>query len=143
VPAGATIADGIAVRRVGALTYELAARLVDNVVTVDEAELANAVLLLLEIEKTVVEGAGAAPLAALLNRSLGLTGGRVALVLQHVLLCTKTRQSPGPTDRVTPGLIRGPSAVAPPLPNPPVLGVRPALLRASVPPRGEGLFAVD
>jgi threonine dehydratase len=81
VPAGATIADGIAVRRVGALTYELAARLVDNVVTVDEEELANAVLLLLEIEKTVVEGAGAAPLAALLNRSLGLTGGRVALVL--------------------------------------------------------------
>ena len=81
VPAGATIADGIAVRRVGALTYELAARLVDNVVTVDEEELANAVLLLLEIEKTVVEGAGAAPLAALLNRSLGLTGGRVVLVL--------------------------------------------------------------
>ena len=81
VPAGATIADGIAVRRVGALTYELAARLVDNVVTVDEEELANAVLLLLEIEKTVVEGAGAAPLAALLNRPLGLAGGRVALVL--------------------------------------------------------------
>jgi len=81
VPAGATIADGIAVRRVGALTYDLATRFVDNVVTVDEEELANAVLLLLEIEKTVVEGAGAAPLAALLNRSLGLTGGRVVLVL--------------------------------------------------------------
>jgi threonine dehydratase len=76
-----TIADGIAVRQVGALTLELARRWVDRVVTVDEEELSNAVLLLLEIEKTVVEGAGAAPLAALLNRPLGLEGRRVALVL--------------------------------------------------------------
>ena len=81
VPAGATIADGIAVRRVGEVTFALAARLVDEMVTVDEEELANAVLLLLEIEKTVVEGAGAAPLAALLNRPLGLAGRRVALIL--------------------------------------------------------------
>jgi threonine dehydratase len=81
VPAGATIADGIAVRQVGEVPYAVASRLVDAVVTVDEEELANAVLLLLEIEKTVVEGAGAAPLAALLNRPLGLTGGHVALVL--------------------------------------------------------------
>ena len=81
LPAGATIADGIAVRQVGALTYGLTARLVDDVVSVDEEELANAVLLLLEIEKTVVEGAGAAPLAALLNRPLGLAGGHVVLVL--------------------------------------------------------------
>jgi threonine dehydratase len=81
VDAAATIADGIAVRQVGALTLELARRWVDSVVTVDEEELANAVLLLLEIEKTVVEGAGAAPLAALLNRRLGLDGRRVALVL--------------------------------------------------------------
>jgi threonine dehydratase len=81
VPPGATIADGIAVRQVGQLTFALAARLVDEVVTADEEELANAVLLLLEIEKTVVEGAGAAPLAALLNRPLGLAGKRVVLVL--------------------------------------------------------------
>src|SRR6184192_3637007 len=81
VDAAATIADGIAVRQVGELTLELARRLVDRVVTVDEEELANAVLLLLEIEKTVVEGAGAAPLAALLNRRLDLEGCRVALVL--------------------------------------------------------------
>jgi threonine dehydratase len=81
VPAGATIADGIAVRQVGALTFALATRLVDEIVTVDEEELANAVLLLLEIEKTVVEGAGAAPLAALLHRPVGLAGRRVALVL--------------------------------------------------------------
>jgi threonine dehydratase len=51
------------------------------VVTVSEEELANAILLLLEIEKTVVEGAGAAPLAALLNRPLGLSGLNVVLVL--------------------------------------------------------------
>jgi threonine dehydratase len=63
------------------LTFAVVERLVDEVVTVDEEELANAVLLLLEIEKTVVEGAGAAPLAALLNRPLGLAGARVALVL--------------------------------------------------------------
>ena len=42
--------------------------------TVDQEEIANAILLLLEIEKTVVEGAGAAPLAALVNRRLGLDG---------------------------------------------------------------------
>ena len=81
LPAGATIADGIAVQQVGALTYGLATRLVDEVVAVDEEELANAVLLLLEIEKTMAEGAGAAPLAALLNRPLGLAGGHVVLVL--------------------------------------------------------------
>jgi len=81
VPAGATIADGIAVRQCGEVTFELVARLIDEMVTVDEEELANAVQLLLEIEKTVVEGAGAAPLAALLNRPLGLDNQRVALVL--------------------------------------------------------------
>ena len=81
VPPAPTIADGIAVRRVGEVTFDVAQRLVDEVVTVNEEELANAILLLLEIEKTVVEGAGAAPLAALLNRPLGLAGRRVALVL--------------------------------------------------------------
>ncbi|MGH7278386.1 MAG: pyridoxal-phosphate dependent enzyme, partial [Candidatus Rokuibacteriota bacterium] len=81
VSAAATIADGIAVRQVSERTLELARKRVDDVVTVSEEELANAILLLLEIEKTVVEGAGAAPLAALLNRSLGLAGARVVLVL--------------------------------------------------------------
>ncbi|MGH7307815.1 MAG: threonine ammonia-lyase [Candidatus Rokuibacteriota bacterium] len=76
-----TIADGIAVRQVGEQTFELARTLLDDVVTVSEEELANAILLLLEIEKTVVEGAGAAPLAALVNRTLGLAGARVVLVL--------------------------------------------------------------
>jgi threonine dehydratase len=81
VPPAATIADGIAVRRVAPRTLDLARRHVDEVVTVGEEELANAVLLLLEIEKTVAEGAGAAPLAALLNRSLDLAGARVVLVV--------------------------------------------------------------
>ena len=81
LPPASTIADGIAVRQVGELTLDLATRYVDDVVTVSEEELSNAILLLLEIEKTVVEGAGAAPLAALLNRRLGLAGCNVVLVL--------------------------------------------------------------
>jgi threonine dehydratase len=81
VPSASTLADGIAVRQAGERTLELVERHVDDIVTVSEEELANAILLLLEIEKTVVEGAGAAPLAALVNRPLGLGGRRVALVL--------------------------------------------------------------
>lgn len=81
LPRASTIADGIAVRQVGELTLALAQTHVDEVVTVSEEELANAILLLLEIEKTVVEGAGSAPLAALLNRPLGLAGRNVVLVL--------------------------------------------------------------
>src|SRR5881409_1716357 len=81
LPPASTIADGIAVRQVGELTFALAQRHVDRVVTVSEEELANAILLLLEIEKTVVEGAGAAPLAALVNRALRLAGQRVVLAL--------------------------------------------------------------
>ncbi len=81
LPPAPTIADGIAVRQVGELTLALASRCVDEVVTVTEEEMANAILLLLEIEKTVVEGAGATPLAALLNRRLGLAGRTVVLVL--------------------------------------------------------------
>ena len=81
VPAASTIADGIGVRQVGEITLDLARHYLDDVVTVTEEELANAILLLLEIEKTVVEGAGAAPLAALLNRRLGLETKNVVLVL--------------------------------------------------------------
>ena len=79
--AASTIADGIAVREVRERTLGLAKTYVDDLVTVSEEELARAVLLLVEIEKTVVEGAGAAPLAALLNRELGLEGRSVVLVL--------------------------------------------------------------
>jgi threonine dehydratase len=81
VPAAATIADGIAVRRVGEHTLDLARRHVDEVVTVGEEEIANAILLLLEIEKTVVEGAGAVALAALVNARVALPGKTVVLLL--------------------------------------------------------------
>ena len=76
-----SIADGIAGRERGALTAGVIGALVDEVVTVSEEEIANAILLLLEIEKTVVEGAGATTLAALVNRPLGLEGRTVVLVL--------------------------------------------------------------
>jgi threonine dehydratase len=81
VPAASTIADGIAVRRVGEHTFDLARRYVDEVVSVGEEEIANAILLLLEIEKTVVEGAGAVALAALVNRRVALSGKTVVLLL--------------------------------------------------------------
>lgn len=82
VPAGQTIADGIAVKRPGGSTLECVQRYVDEIVTVDEEEIANAILLLLEREKTVVEGSGAVSLAALLNGHLsGVEGKNVAMIL--------------------------------------------------------------
>lgn len=81
LPGGKTIADGIAVRRVGELTRELTRKYVDEIALVSEAEIAQAVLLLLEREKTVVEGAGAVGVAALLQQRFALEGQRVAVVL--------------------------------------------------------------
>jgi len=87
LPPAQTIADGIAVKRPGELTLPLVERYVDDIVTVDEEEIANAILLLLEREKTVAEGAAATVLAALYNglvpRALGrrtcmvLSGGNI------------------------------------------------------------------
>jgi threonine dehydratase len=77
----ATIADGIAVRRAGDRTLPLVQKYVDDIVTVDEEEIANAILLLLEREKTLAEGAGAAALAALLNRKVQCTGKKIALLV--------------------------------------------------------------
>ncbi len=68
IEAATTIADGIAVRRAGDVTYPMVERYVDEIVTVDEDEIASAILVLLEREKTLAEGAGAAALAALLQR---------------------------------------------------------------------------
>jgi threonine dehydratase len=81
VPAHFTIADGIAVRRVGVLPLAVFRRYVDEIVTVDEAEIANAILLLLEREKTLVEGAGAVGVAAIHNRRIDVRGHRVAVIL--------------------------------------------------------------
>lgn len=67
-----TIADGIAVKAVGALTFPTIERYVDELVAVDEAQIAHAVHLLLEHQKTLAEGAGAAPLAAILAGLLPL-----------------------------------------------------------------------
>ncbi|WP_020222802.1 pyridoxal-phosphate dependent enzyme, partial [Halarchaeum acidiphilum] len=64
-----TIADGIAVRGVGERTFPVIRERVDEVVTVSDAEIANALVLVLERGKTLVEGAGAVPLAALLTGS--------------------------------------------------------------------------
>ena len=76
-----TIADGIAVRRAGELTLPLVQKYVDDIVTVEEEEIANAILLLLEHEKTLAEGAGAAAIAAVLNRKLPLERKRVAVLV--------------------------------------------------------------
>jgi threonine dehydratase len=81
LPAGTTIADGIAVRRPGDYTFEMIRRYVDDIVTVDEEEIANAILLLLEREKTVTEGAGAVGLAALLNGKIPAARGRKVVLL--------------------------------------------------------------
>ncbi len=81
LPPTATIADGIAVRAVGEIPFELVQKHVDEIVTVDEGEIAKAVMLLLEIEKTVAEGAAAVPLAALFNRKIALKGKRVVLIV--------------------------------------------------------------
>jgi threonine dehydratase len=76
-----TIADGIAVRRAGERTLPLVQRYVDDIVTVEEEEIANAILLLLEHEKTLAEGAGAAAIAAVLNHKLPLEQKRVAVLV--------------------------------------------------------------
>ena len=81
VPAEATIADGIAVRRAGERTLPLVARYVDELVTVDEEEIASAILVLLEREKTLAEGAGAAALAALLSSKTTLRDQRTAVLV--------------------------------------------------------------
>ena len=76
-----TIAEGIAVGLPGTLTREIIRTQVDDLVLVDEGDIEQAVLMLLEIEKTVVEGAGAAGLAALLKDPARFAGRKVGLVL--------------------------------------------------------------
>jgi threonine dehydratase len=81
VPAAKTIADGIAVRRTGEHTLPLAQKYVDEIVTVEEEEIANAILLLLEREKTLAEGAGAAAIAALLNKKVAIKNAQTAVLV--------------------------------------------------------------
>jgi threonine dehydratase len=81
VDAATTIADGIAVRRAGNLTLPLVEQYVDEIVTVDEDEIASAILMLLEREKTLAEGAGATALAALLQHRTSLAGAHTAVLV--------------------------------------------------------------
>ncbi|MBS7806641.1 threonine ammonia-lyase [Variovorax sp. PCZ-1] len=76
-----TIAEGIAVPTPGVIARELISSLVKDIVLVDEGEIEHAIVLLLEIEKTLVEGAGAAGLAALLQHKERFAGKKVGLVL--------------------------------------------------------------
>ena len=76
-----TIAEGIAVATAGTLTREVVRQHVDDLLLVDEGDIEQAVLMLLEIEKTLVEGAGAAGLAALIRHKAQFQGKKVGLVL--------------------------------------------------------------
>lgn len=78
---GDTLAEGIAVKEPGTFTRQIISQLVDDVLLVEEASLEHAVALLLQIEKTVVEGAGAAGLAAVLSNPEKFAGKTVGLVL--------------------------------------------------------------
>jgi threonine dehydratase len=85
IDAATTIADGIAVRRCGTLTLPVVEKYVDEIVTVEEDEIASAILVLLEREKTLAEGAGAAALAALLQGKTSLSNQKGLRV--GVLVC--------------------------------------------------------
>ena len=81
LPAEKTIADGIAVRSAGVHTFPLVRKYVDEIVTVDEEEIANAILLLLEKEKTLTEGAGAVAAAAVLNKKTRHAGKKLGVLI--------------------------------------------------------------
>ncbi|MGH9434967.1 MAG: threonine ammonia-lyase, partial [Terriglobia bacterium] len=81
VDAALTVADGIAVRRAGDLTLPLVEHYVDEIVTVEEEDIASAILVLLEREKTLAEGAGATALAALLQGKTRLRAERTAVLV--------------------------------------------------------------
>ena len=76
-----TIADGIAVKKPGALTFELCSRYVDEIVTVNEDEIASAMLQLIEGQKTVAEGAGATPVAAVMFGRVDTTHRKTVCVV--------------------------------------------------------------
>jgi len=81
IQASPTIADGIAVLRPGKLTYELAKQYVDDVITVEEEEIARAMVMLMERNKLVSEGAGASALAAVMYRKIPAYLGNVVVIV--------------------------------------------------------------
>lgn len=76
-----TMADGIAVQKPGASNFEIVKKYVDDIVCVDEMEIARTMLMLLERNKLLVEGSGASSLAALLYKKINITNKKVAAVL--------------------------------------------------------------
>ena len=76
-----TLADGIAIQKVGEITFPVIQKWVDEIVTVQEDEIASAILLLMERTRIVAEGAGATPLAALLSKRLKTRSRRIVLVI--------------------------------------------------------------
>jgi len=76
-----TLADGIAIQRVGEITFPLIQKGVDEIVTVEEDEIASAILMLMERKRIVAEGAGATPLAALLSKRLKTRLKKIVLVI--------------------------------------------------------------
>jgi len=76
-----TIADGIAVKAPGSMTLPIIKERVNDILLVDEGDIEQAIVMLLEIEKTVVEGAGAVPLAAVLRHRARFADRRVGIVL--------------------------------------------------------------
>lgn len=81
VPATASLADGINVRKMGDLPFGIVKQYVDEMVLVTEQQIAAAMLMFLERKKTLAEGAGAVPLAALINGSVALKGLRNIVLL--------------------------------------------------------------
>jgi threonine dehydratase len=81
VEAEPTLADGIAVRRVGEITFPIIQKRVDEIVTVEEDEIASAILLLMERKRIVAEGAGATPVAALLSKQVKIKPKKLVLVI--------------------------------------------------------------
>jgi threonine dehydratase len=76
-----TLADGIAIGRIGEKTFPIIQKKVDEIITVREDEIASAILMLMERKRVVAEGAGATPLAALLSKRGGIEGRKVVLVI--------------------------------------------------------------
>jgi threonine dehydratase len=76
-----TIADGIAIKRIGEITFEIAQKYVDEVLTVDENGIEESLLLLTERKRIVVEGAGAVGLAGLLKRKKDFCKKNVAIII--------------------------------------------------------------
>jgi len=81
VKAKPTLADGIAIRRPGEITFPIIQKQVDDILTVDEEEIASAILMLMERKRVVAEGAGAAPLAALLSNKWECKADKIVLVI--------------------------------------------------------------